>query len=258
MSTDAGSVATGNPAEGTPPAGSEQGTVGAGAAQASDDNGIFSGLDADMRTFAENKGWHKDQNPVGAVLKSYKELEGKLGSAVTLPAEDDAEAWRKVYSKLGMPESADGYELKVPEKHNPEVEKQVRSMFHSAGLTKAQANTVYDEFMAMTAPYVEQQAQEAEAKALEAAAAAKELGDERMVGAKAAFAHFVGKDEALASTLERVLGDGDMIRFFDRVAQAMGEDGKGSLGIRSGSGGGDDNPETYRDIVNNAFNKKTG
>ena len=92
---EAGSATdAGNPAQGaqSPAAGNDTGSAAAqsGAAQAPA-NDVFSGLDADTRTFAENKGWLKDQNPVGAVLKSYRELETKLGSAVTLPAEDDAE-----------------------------------------------------------------------------------------------------------------------------------------------------------------------
>lgn len=250
--TGDGSADAGNLEQGT---NSAVDTAGAVAAQAAADSSAFAGLDAEMRAFAENKGWTRDQNPMGAVLKSYRELEGRIGNSVTLPAEDDADGWRKLYARIGMPEKPDGYDFKLPEKHDPETVGWAKDLFHEAGLSKAQAATVHAKFMeragAIEAASTAQAEEAAKAKAEEAAAAAKEIGEARMTGAKEAFARFVDKDDELGSKLEAALGDGTLIRFFDNLAQAMGEDGKGSLGVRGEAGG--DKEYSFKDIVSDAF-----
>ena len=215
---------------------------------------VFAGLDADMRAYAENKGWHKDHNPVGAVLKSYKELESRLGSAVTLPAQGDTEGWNKLYGRLGRPEKAEAYSLPFGEQYDADVAGKVRGMFHTAGLTQSQAEKLFSGYAEMTAPMLRQQA-EAEARAAdEAAQAAKEVGEQGMGAAKAVFKRFVGENREDAQVMERVLGDGRMIRFFAGLAKAVGEDGKGSLGLGSG-GGVREEKSNYLDIVTNAFSK---
>lgn len=259
--TESGSANAGNPDQGNIPAGTEM-AGNAGAAQAPAGEGNFPSLDADMRSFAENKGWIKGQNlDHGAVLKSYRELESRIGNSITLPAQDDAEGWRKVYGKLGMPEKAEGYALDMPEGHNAETAAQARALFHGAGLTQAQAAAVHKGYMEMVSPMIRAQADADAADKAEAAETAKELGNARMEGAKAAFKQFVGGDEALADKLEKTLGSGPMIRLFDRIGQAIGEDGKGALGVGTGTaerkGSGPDGVFTVGDNIAEAFAKTT-
>lgn len=59
-----------------------------------------------------------------------------------LPAEGDADGWAAVYAKLGRPESADGYELPVPEGQDGEFAKTTASWMHEAGLNKQQAQAL--------------------------------------------------------------------------------------------------------------------
>lgn len=209
-------------------------------------------LPGTMRAYAENKGWLQGHNPLEAALKSYRELEKKLGGSVPLPEDGDDEGIRKLFGRLGMPETADGYALPLPEDHDPDLAASVREIFHGANLTKAQAAAVYEGYMALAAPLLEARERERETGAASAAAAAKELGEAGMTGARAAFARFVGTDAALAEKLEKTLGDGEMIRFFHRLARATGEDGGGHLGIGSAREAAGPQ-ESFRAIIDKAF-----
>lgn len=59
-----------------------------------------------------------------------------------LPGDDDKEAWSSLYAKLGRPESADGYELPVPEGDTGEFAKTASQWMHEAGLNKQQAQAI--------------------------------------------------------------------------------------------------------------------
>jgi hypothetical protein len=59
-----------------------------------------------------------------------------------LPAADDKEGWAAVYAKMGRPESADGYELPVPEGDTGEFAKTTSQWMHEAGLSKQQAQAL--------------------------------------------------------------------------------------------------------------------
>ena len=86
---------------------------------------------------------------------TYKELFKKLDGAQTLigkktgvPAADaPAEEWEKFHAAI-RPAKADDYEIPVKEggKPDPEVQKAVKSIFHEAGLTKAQASKLMSKF----------------------------------------------------------------------------------------------------------------
>lgn len=248
MTTEAGSAYAGNPAE----------ECFSGAAQTPETSGFFAGLDDDLRSFADNKGWTRDRNPAGAVLKSYRELEARLGNSVPLPAEGDDEALRKLFARLGMPDRADAYALRVGEGYDPKLLAKVQGVFHESGLTQKQASAVYDGMLSMLAPQLAEREAAERAGAEAAALTAKELGDEGMALAKAAFAKYVGKDgPELADKLQNALGDADMLRFFHAVGLATGEDGKGALGIGSGAGA-EERPASYLDIVTDAFRKRAG
>lgn len=79
-----------------------------------------------------------------ALLKSYRELERKLGHMVPLPADaGDQEAMRRLQRALGMPESPDAYCIEAPdERLGPDPE--VNARLHEAGFTGQQAQLVYD------------------------------------------------------------------------------------------------------------------
>ena len=252
---DLGSAYAGNPAQ-TSPAAGHAGAGHNGAAQAPS-NDLFSSLDADMRSFAENKGWHRDQNPIGAVLKSYRELESRLGGAMPLPARDDEQGLRKLYAKIGMPDSPDAYALNLPEQHNAEVVGLIRDLFHEVGLTQNQASAIYDGYMDLSAPYLNSVEQAKRDEAADAKAAEKELGPAGVTAARNAFRRFM-TDPGDRETMKKLMGSGRMMRFFASLAQVTGEDGKGALGIGSGAkpglgGSGPGGKYTFSDIIREAF-----
>lgn len=59
-----------------------------------------------------------------------------------LPGADDKEGWSALYAKMGRPESAEGYELPVPEGDPGEFAKTSSQWMHEAGLSKQQAQAL--------------------------------------------------------------------------------------------------------------------
>ena len=79
-----------------------------------------------------------------ALLKSYVELERKLGRMVPLPDEtDDGAGMDRLLAVLGRPATADGYEIAAP---HPMVEPdpELNARLHAAGFTQKQAQMVYE------------------------------------------------------------------------------------------------------------------
>lgn len=60
----------------------------------------------------------------------------------SLPGAEDADGWNSLYTKLGRPESAEGYELPLPEGDDGSFAKQTSEWMHSAGLNKQQAHSL--------------------------------------------------------------------------------------------------------------------
>jgi len=79
-----------------------------------------------------------------ALLKSYLEIERKLGSMVALPAdESDSEARSRLQRALGVPDSPDDYQI---EAQSPLLDPspEINARLHAAGFTPQQAQLVYD------------------------------------------------------------------------------------------------------------------
>lgn len=80
--------------------------------------------------------------------KSYKELEGKLGTALIPPGEGASdEEVRSFWQKLGTPDSPDKYSLDTV-KGNAEFEKNFRAWSHELHLTQSQASSMYAKYAA--------------------------------------------------------------------------------------------------------------
>ncbi len=86
------------------------------------------------------------------VVKSYLNLEGKLGAnPIVRPGDDaDDDAWASYYGALGRPDDENGYEIgppgDLPEgmNYNEDYEKEFRAEAHKFGLTNPQAKAVWD------------------------------------------------------------------------------------------------------------------
>lgn len=69
--------------------------------------------------YVGDKGWKAPKD----LLKSYRELENMESKRISIPADDDAEAWNKLYAKLGRPETADKYDIGVNDNDKAEIQK---------------------------------------------------------------------------------------------------------------------------------------
>jgi hypothetical protein len=79
-----------------------------------------------------------------ALLKSYLEIERKLGSMISLPADDaDGEGRSRLHRALGVPESPDGYQI-ASRSDLLEPSPEINAKLHAAGFTPPQAQLVYD------------------------------------------------------------------------------------------------------------------
>jgi hypothetical protein len=82
-----------------------------------------------------------------ALLKSYSELEKKLGTMISLPnGDDDVDGIAKFRRAIGVPDDANEYEISKYDSENDSI----RKKFHEIGLTKSQVNEIYklaDEFL---------------------------------------------------------------------------------------------------------------
>lgn len=101
---------------------------------------------------------------VEALLKSYQELERKLGTMLRLPGEGATEEEVQNFRKaLGVPESPEGYELEMKSEliaADPEV----NTRLFEAGFTPTQAQLVYDLAVEKVLPLLENAGAEFEAE----------------------------------------------------------------------------------------------
>ncbi|MDR1071446.1 MAG: hypothetical protein LBL21_02285 [Rickettsiales bacterium] len=138
-----------------------------------------------------------------SLLKSYSELEKKIGTMVGVPAdESDAEANAKFRRAIGAPESPDDYPACPMFADAAEI----KEKFLAIGLTKKQAESIYAMAEEFLAPVLEQIM--AAASESECAAELRQLfgDDEKMRAALAEISDFAEKNlteaarEALCSS----------------------------------------------------------
>lgn len=99
---------------------------------------------------------------VDALLRSYLELERKLGRSLPLPqGPEDREARERLLAALGRPERPEEYQIRAVEgllEPDPEINRRL----HEAGFTQEQVQLVYDLALERLAPLVRELASEAE------------------------------------------------------------------------------------------------
>jgi hypothetical protein len=100
---------------------------------------------ADRPAGVPEKFWDREASAVRteALLKSYLELERKLGSMVPLPGDDDQEGRERLRRALGVPASPEDYQIEVRDEL-VEPTPEVNARLHEAGFTQEQAQLIYD------------------------------------------------------------------------------------------------------------------
>lgn len=95
-----------------------------------------------------------------ALLRSYLELERRLGRSVPKPeGEDDVEGTNRLFGLLGRPEMPEDYEIATSHPMiGPDLV--VNALLHDAGFTQRQAQLVYDLATQRLVPLLEEAARE--------------------------------------------------------------------------------------------------
>ena len=193
--------------------------------------------DSDLKGYVANKGW-KDSTELA---KGYQNLEKLLGSEkLPMPkGDDDADGWNKLYSKLGRPDSPDGYGFKAPEGEDGTFAKTAAEEFHKLGLTAKQAEGLSQWWQQQAQGFNEQQQQQTAQQAEQALAELKnEWGnkyDENVeLGRRAAREY--GLDQEKLGKLEQALGTNGLLKLMADIGRGQGEanfigEGKTSFGM---------------------------
>ena len=100
---------------------------------------------ADRPVGVPEKFWDREAGTIRteALLKSYVELERKLGSMVPLPGDDDQEGRDRLRRALGVPATIEEYQIQAPDELL-EPTPEINARLHQAGFTQEQAQLVYD------------------------------------------------------------------------------------------------------------------
>jgi hypothetical protein len=190
--------------------------------------------DAELLGHTQVKGW---QSPADAV-KSHRELEklfgaDKAGRTVTLPAGDDPAEWAQVFTKLGRPETPDGYKLPAPEGADAGYIKAMAEVMHKHGIPMKAAQAIAEANNAYMATALEAAtANQTAALEAEHAQIRKDWGNEyelRRELAKRAAVN-LGLDEASIDALEKVGGYGATMKALAKMGDLMREHGAEGLG----------------------------
>lgn len=121
------------------------GSAGAGEGGQGGETKWFSSFEnAELRGFAENKGW-KDP---GAAVESYRQLEKTIGvppeRLLRLPEKADDPGWGAIKEKLGFaaPAKPEDYGIQVPEGADPQFAAKAATKLHELGVPKDMANAL--------------------------------------------------------------------------------------------------------------------
>lgn len=222
------------------------GTGGSGAGGSAGASGGSAGttdwtstLNDDLKGFVQTKGF-KDP---GAVLDSYKNLEKLMGAPrerlMTIPDKDDDKAgWDNIYSRLGRPADANGYDIKLDDNAaTPEFKDFIKSTMHELGITKKQGEALMGKYGEFFKGQVEKMNQtNAQTTESQVASLKKEWGaahDQNIQTAKSAAVAFK-LDAAKIDALEAALGYDGVMKFLNEIGSRMGT----HQFIDGGKGGG--------------------
>jgi len=187
------------------------------------------GLAEDSQGYIENKGWSGAEQ----MLDSYRNLEKSMGAPadqiVHLPKDaEDAEGWNNVYTRLGRPETADGYKLSetpVPE-GAMDLTGDLKQWAHEAGLSQAQTARLHERYNGRLSELVQEQHQKgAEVAQAEEAALKKEWGSawDENIAAATRFRQRFGIDGETIDKLEGALGLKGVLELTAKIGRGLGE-----------------------------------
>lgn len=179
----------------------------------------WEGFSEEETKYVGDKGWKAPKD----LLKSYRELENMESKRISIPKDDDAEAWNKLYAKLGRPESADKYDINVKDDFKADVQK----LMFETNQTSKQAEALvkgYDKLIAEKSK-AQDAAVEAENKQQEESLFA-EWGDNADRNRELALrgAKLLGLGEEELSAIKYVVGSKKYLTAMKALGEAISED----------------------------------
>lgn len=199
--------------------------------------------DTEVKTWAANKAYPDAES----AMKAHWGLErlmgaDKAGRTVMLPKDDaDADGWKALASKLGVPEKVEDYKLPLGEGQTDDgFAKTASGWFHKAGVPPRAATAIANEWNTWVGEQVKagQEAEKAESTkqmgALEQEWGPKFTENRELAqrGFREFSKHFGLDDKAALEKAESVLGAANLTKFFH---------GLGSMNAESSFAGGDNN-----------------
>ena len=181
--------------------------------------------------------WALGFQDAAAVAQSAYNLEkligfDKAGKTVVIPDENSSPETRQAFlSKMGVPETADGYKLPIPPGQTDAFAKEASSWFHEQGISAKAAEGLTTKFNEYSAKAMEAQQQEFAVRSEQEFAGLKtEWGaayDQNLeLGKRAALQFIPGTAEERAATLqslEQSLGTGKLLKLMASIGQGLGE-----------------------------------
>ncbi len=186
----------------------------------------------ELKAWIDNKAF---ADPITALQSGFntEKLIGleKAGRTVVMPKdENDTEGLAAFRTKLGVPDSPDGYELPVPEGQSEEFSKVASTWFHEAGVPKAAAASIAEKWNTHINELVTAQQDEAKLKAEQQLNALKtEWGDafgkNSEFGRRGfqAYGSKAGLDENDLKAVESTIGTAKMLKLFHSLGESMSE-----------------------------------
>ena len=167
---------------------------------------------------------------VDNLAKSYVNAQKMIGADKIIVPNKYAEAneWQDVFTKLGLPESVDKYEISAKEEVDQEFFDKFKQTAHTAGILPNQAQQLFDWYNEASAEMVQTHQTQADASEKQARDSLKgEWGsayDSKLKAAQAAVTHY--GDEKLTAFLDETgLGNNpNLIRTFSRMGESLSED----------------------------------
>tara|TARA_R110002020_G_scaffold161060_1_gene345790 strand:+ start:274 stop:1080 length:807 start_codon:yes stop_codon:yes gene_type:complete len=168
---------------------------------------------------------------VDNLAKSYVNAQKMIGADKIIVPNKYAEEneWQDVFTKLGLPETPDKYEIAVNDK---EVDKEFFSNFkqaaHGAGILPNQAQKIFDWYNEASGKMVQDQTNQTQATEKEAIDSLRnEWGsayDSKLKAAHAGVSHY-GNEELTAFLEETGLGNNpNIIKTFAKIGESLSED----------------------------------
>lgn len=180
--------------------------------------------------YVTNKGWQGAPDAV----RSYREVEKLVGrdpnTLLTIPRADDPAGFRTAMSKLGLPESADKYEVDIPQGEKPDETyvAWAKGTFHKVGLTAGQVKELTKEHNAYVGNMLAAEKKDYEQRvAADKTALIAEWrdGHDRMLNSAKAAANALGFNGKIMDAIEKSIGYAGTMKLMAGLGQKLSEDG---------------------------------